>query len=185
MPHVIAVSCPSCQQEAMFEFAEAVRISRAEDVEYFRNSQHFEYVFQNRDAYKGHHRAFYYHGLLSNQMPQLDDLPDGYSIENWAHGPYLYRSHELDIGTVVCSRCSLRRKHHLNWPGDAHFRIEHRGETLWAFHKESLIDLIDFIASDDRNASQYKWHSFLRHLPKSFLGAKAREAVLKKLQRLL
>ena len=185
MPHVVSIACPNCKGHAEFEFAEAVAIENKGDVAFFLKSKHFEYVFQNKDNYVAHHRAFFFHGLPSSTLETISDLPKGYGPEDWAHSPYLYRTHGHDIGTLTCTSCSERKKHQLQWPQQAYFQIDYRNHVLWAFNEESLCDLIDFIRSDDRDTTKYRWSAFLRHVPSQFLGRKARESVVKKLEKLL
>ena len=184
MPHVVDIRCPGCQARAPFEFAEAVAIGKAV-VPYFRKSKHFEYVLQNDRTGHTHHYAVYFHGLVQSGLDNVVALPPGFGTDKWQHSPYLYRSRELDLGTVVCPRCSYRRKHKLNWPTEAFFQIEYRGQVLWAFHQESLQELIAYIASDDRRETRHKWAAFLRHVPSHFTAAKARASVVRRLEKLM
>ncbi|MES0826786.1 hypothetical protein [Ruegeria sp. SCP11] len=184
MPHHLAVRCPSCNAEAKFEFAETVRIKLKKDVDFFQKSTAFEYRLMENTGHGSWHAAIYYHGLCSSDMSDIKDLPDDYRPEDWRHSKYLYRSHGLDIGTVVCRSCLLRRKHDLIWPDDAYFQIEHNQHTLWAYDRETVSALIDYIGSRDRRKTG-NWGAFLRHVPSRFLQARARQPVLKKLDSLL
>jgi hypothetical protein len=57
--------------------------------------------------------------------------------------------------------------------------------VLWAFHRESAQELRKYLASEDRNRERYRWELFLRHIPATFMTAKARDAVVKRLDRIL
>ena len=150
MPHIVEIKCPSCAKLATFEFAEVVKISLKKDVGCFEESKSFDYkVFQDSCGHKWH-GAIYYAGLHGGSVDAINGLPEGYSPENWAHSQYLYRNHGLDIGSVRCSNCDTRKKYTLNWPNDSYFSIVHKGQLLWAFDRESTVELRDFIASSER-----------------------------------
>lgn len=86
-------------------------------------------------------------------------------------------------GVVTCPRCVARYAHRLSWPADAFYQIEYRGATLWAWNREYLIMVRDFIASDRRDTTGH--HYLRRKLPKVFLLAKRRAQLTSKLDRLL
>ncbi|MDD3481755.1 hypothetical protein [Azovibrio restrictus] len=185
MPHKVNVKCPQCGLCAEFEFAEVCRIELKADVEFFKNSTQFEYR-QFQDSC-GHywHGALYYAGLHGDPRVALENLPLGYNPSAWNHSKYLYRSHGMDIGSVHCEHCHLRKKHSLNWPSDAYYAVSYKDRVLWAFNRESACDLHGFILSKTRDISKYRWSSFLLHVPTVFKTQKAREFVAKKLFRLL
>lgn len=185
MPHVLDVRCPTCRNPAAFEFAEIVRIQRRDDVRYFQDSSWFEYRMFDGGVQGRWHGAVYYALLHGPPESTIRNLPPGYSPADWQHSPYLYRSHGTDEGAVACNVCGLRARHGLDWPNDAWFQIEYRGQVLWAFHRESAEELRKYIASEDRSREGYRWALFLRHIPTPFLTAKAREAVVQRLDRLL
>lgn len=186
MPHVLDISCPSCGGRASFEFAEVVRIKRRVDLDFFKESPFFEYrFFEEAWAGTSWHGALFFPGLESRTADAAAPLPEGYSASDWEHGRYLYRSHGLDLGVAACSSCGTREKHRLDWPKDAYYQVQHRGSLLWAFHRESAAELRDFVSSDERSREGYKWQSFLLHIPHEFLTRKARQHVVKCLDRLL
>jgi len=185
MPHRVSITCPACRSLANFEFAEVVRIKLRADVPYFQESDAFEYQLFEDSCGSRWHGAIFYHGLRESPSAAIRDLPEGYSPEDWDHSRYLYRSHGLDIGSVVCGSCDYRRKHALKWPDDAYFQIEYRRRVLWAFDRETAFELHTFIASDDRCRAASKWQAFLRHVPSHFLKQQARDTVTKKLKKLL
>ncbi len=185
MPHLVSVRCPQCNSEAKFEFAELVEIKLKQDIPFFQKSDVFEYCFFESTGSGRWHAAFYFHGLKSSSTNEIKDLPDGYHPEDWHHSPYLYRSHGYDVGTIICTTCFLRKKHDLIWPKEAFFQIEHKQRVLWAFDRETVVALIEFIKSRDRKKNKHKWSSFLRHIPTHFLQSGARKPILKKLGNLL
>lgn len=186
MPHVLDVRCPSCRGCARFEFAEVVRIKLLQDVPFFQGSAQFEYAFfLSNWAGQNWHGAIYFPGLHGSATTTIHGLPEGYEAAAWEHSKYLYRAHGLDLGSVTCSACSYRGKHELNWPADAFFQVDFRGQVLWAFHRESATELKAFVESTDRDRSKFRWERFLRHVPSSFLTAKVRPALVRRLEKML
>jgi hypothetical protein len=184
MPHVVEVRCPDCRSPATFEFAEVVRIRRKGEIPLFQKHRLLEYgILDGRAAAGRWHGAIFYAGLHARGTSALRGLPDGYSPSDWNHSRYFFRSHPLGLGAVVCPNCHVRRKHALHWPSDARFQIVYRGQCLWAFNRESAVALRDYVASGSRKRS--KWSSFLLHVPRTFLTAKARSHVVTLLDRVL
>jgi hypothetical protein len=185
MPHVLDVGCPDCGGHAKFEFAEAARIHLSKDLAYFRNSKEFDYFKVQEPAGGFCHIALYFHRLGRRDLAVIDDLPEGYSPEDWQHSQYLMRSHDAGTGAVSCAACGLKGKHDLDWPNDALFQIEYRGSVLWAFNRESACELLAFIESEDRTRNNFTYSNFLMKVPTVFLARKAREAVVKRLTKVL
>lgn len=185
MPHRVDVTCPTCRTGAEFEFAEVVRIKLKADVEFFRTCSSFEYQ-QFQDSC-GHywHGAVFFEGLHGSPHKAIHELPPGYSAEDWQHSKYLRSSRSCGLGSVRCAQCGLRGTHRLDWPNNAYYSIAYRGQVLWAFHRESALELQHYLLSTKRDVSQYRWASFLLHVPTIFKTHKARAAVAKQLQRLL
>ena len=85
----------------------------------------------------------------------------------------------LTNGLVQCQKCHSNRKHKLNWPNDAYWQWEIRGELLWAWDKAHAQTIYGFIKETIRPAR----HSYgLRYIPSHFLSAKARELVVRKME---
>jgi hypothetical protein len=185
MPHIVDVRCPKCFSHAIFEFAEIVRIHRNEDLEFFQESKQFDYK-KIQDS-NGHfwHGAIYFAGLHGNPIKSISNLPLGYEPNNWSHSGYLYRRYGHELGSVICQSCGLRLVKQLDWPKDAYFAISHKKFILWAFNRESALELLDYISASSRNLSKYKWKNFLLHLPTVFKSRKARSDIVKLLNRLL
>ena len=185
MPHYVDVKCTHCRNLAHFEFAEIVKINLKEDVPFFQDSSLFEYyLFSDHCGHKWH-GAIYFAGLHGGSVDAITELPDGYKPEYWKHSQYLMRNHGLDLGSIRCVSCNTNKMHTLDWPNEAFFSIGYKGKQLWAFDRESAIDLRDFITSTGRNIDNYKWRNFLLYVPSIFTSKKARESVTKLLDRLL
>ena len=184
MPHKVDIRCPSCDEYAVFEFAEIVKISLKKDVPFFEESVLFEYqMFKDSCGHKWH-GAIYYANLHGGSTEAIRNLPEGYKPENWNHSKYLYRNHGSDLGAVSCSKCHMRKPYTLQWPSDAYFSLPIKGEVLWAFNRESAVDLRDYIASSERKTKDHKWSSFLLHIPTTFKKQNVRGSVVKQIDRL-
>ena len=179
MPPILAVRCPDCEAGAVFEFAEMALIRRKADIPYFQSSKNFSVLDYYSSGWKK--LAIFWH-QLGNPLSAINDFPTGYDPGMWAHSEYLVRKGPGDLGTIVCAQCGLRRKHVLEWPGNAWFQIDYRGQVLWAFERSSMVALTNFIASKDRQKAGRPWAGFLMKIPSLFLEAKAREAILRKLR---
>ena len=118
-------------------------------------------------------------------MDAVDDLPEDYKPSDWHHSVSQGSPRRVDLGTLVCPACGKRRKHTLDWPQDAYYQIEHRGEVLWAFDRECASELLEYVKSSDRKREGYRYKLFLMKVPGVFLGQKVRGAISKKLQGLL
>ncbi len=183
MPYKLEVTCPKCSSCAVFDFSEIIKIAQKKDVEYFSKSKIFEYrQFQDFCGHKWH-AAIFYHGLHS--LANISDLPQGYSVDDFKHSKYSRQFPPFGLGAIICTKCMLRQKASLDWPKDAFYQCEFKGRSLWAFNRESLVDLKNFIASDTRQTGDYKYSGFLLHIPSIFLDRKNRGAVVKKLDKLL
>ncbi|MGI1936179.1 hypothetical protein ACRN98_05460 [Shewanella oncorhynchi] len=185
MPHQVDVRCPTCEEYALFEFAEIVKISKKEDVAFFQESNQFVYGrFQDSCGHYWH-AAIYFAGLHGSPEMALINLPEGYMPTDWQHSKYMHRRHRSDLGSVSCRHCGNRFVHNLRWPLDAYYAISYKGKELWAFNRDSAIELRDFIESKSRNISKYQWSNFLLHVPSIFKSHKARGEVTKLINRLL
>ena len=185
MPHQLDIKCPACQEKAQFEFAEVQKIFLKEDIDFFKSSKVFEYrKFQDSCGHYWH-GALYYAGLHGDPDIALGVLPQGYTPSDWKHSTYLYRSHNLEIGSVRCYCCGLRAKHKLQWPEDAYFSVSYKNQLLWAFNQESAQELHDYLLSFQREHLKYKWAAFLLHVPTVFKTRKASWTISKQLLRLV
>jgi len=185
MPHKVDIKCPACAEHSVFEFAEVVKIALKKDVPFFEQSDLFEYYLFKDSCGHNWHGATYYVNLHGGSTAAIRDLPEGYAPENWNHSKYLIRNHGLDLGAFSCTHCQTRKPYILQWPSDAFYSISYKGEVLWAFNRESAVELRDYIASNERKTEKYKWASFLLHIPTLFKKQNARDNVIKQINRVL
>lgn len=185
MPHQVDIKCPSCGKRTEFEFAETVKISLKKDVPFFKSSSLFDYhKFTDSCGHKWH-AALYYAKLHGGSTATIRDLPEGYDPENWDHSKYLYRCYSQGLGAFNCTSCYTRKKHTLDWSNDAFYSMSYKGNILWAFNRESMIELRDYIASNDRKVENYRWSNFLLHIPSVFKKQNVRLTVVKQINRIL
>ncbi|WP_210247206.1 hypothetical protein [Aliikangiella marina] len=185
MPHIVDIHCPNCLESAKFEFAEVVKIKLKKDVAFFKESNLFDYKLLVDSSGQRWHAAIYYPGLHGGSTLAIQGLPEGYKSSDWDHSRFLRQNRQPLLGSMSCKNCSQATKHLLRWPDEAYYTIEFKGSVLWAYHRESLIELRDFILSADRKEENYKWRNFLRHVPTTFKKQNARETVAKRLNRLI
>ena len=192
MPPILSVRCPNCTKHAIFEHVTAQPIQKNVDVDFFKKSPFFE--FQDVEGRPGY--AIYFPRLGRN-LENLESLPEGYDNKAWQHSKY-WRHRSSDMGVLQCNNCSCRRKHNLQWPEDAYFKVEYKGDWLWAFDRETAQLLLNYIESDERNktiigyiqAKTHKieikgHHSFLLKIPAKFQARNARDPIVKKLRKVL
>ncbi len=191
------IRCPECGGAANFAFA-TWQIIKKEDVKFFERSKDFE-VFKGQHSHGSYFRAALYYPGLNNNLENIHNLPEGYKASQWRHR-YWYSTppkEKYNAGTIRCTECLVQKKHQLNWPADAYFQIDHKGQTLWAYDRKFALKLLKYIESNDRDKTVY-WHPhgqpdklypaddwFLRKIPEHFQTAKARPAIVKKLKKLL
>ena len=185
MPHQVNIKCPSCSRCAQFEFAAIQRIQHKEDIDFFKNHHTFEYKrFQDSCGHYWH-GAIYYEGLHGLPTTAIHNLPKGYEPSSWSHSKSFCGYPRIDIGSVRCNFCHLRKKHTLQWPQEAYFQVSYKNQILWAFNIESTNELHDYLLSKSRDRSKYQWRSFLLHIPTLFKTYKARETITKQFSKLL
>jgi hypothetical protein len=88
-------------------------------------------------------------------------------------------------GYLSCLSCGLTKHHEINWPIDAYFKIEVKGNVLWAWDREHVVAIRNYIESKDRVRKPSKYLASLYHIPAVFKLAKNREACVKSLNDLL
>lgn len=91
-------------------------------------------------------------------------------------------------GRLSCLACGVNRTHEVDWPREAFYQVEYRDETLWAFDRTMMVDILAYLtAGADRDAVRRDspYATRLMRLPKVFLTAKAREALAGKIEALL
>lgn len=185
MPHVLDIKCPHCSGYSVFEFSEIVKIKEKKDVPFFQGNNLFEYqFFQGYDGQRWHGAIF--NALLhGGSTGAISGLPEGYNQTDWDHSRYLIRNHRLDWGAFRCNVCHSCEKYTLQWPEDAYFSIEYKTQLLWAFNRESFVELKNYIKSHDRDIKKFKWSGFLLHIPTIFKKQSARDSIVKKMDKAL
>lgn len=91
-------------------------------------------------------------------------------------------------GRLSCLACGLNRTHEVDWPREAFFQIDYRGETLWAFDRAMMVEILAYLnAGVNRDAvrSASPYALLLMRLPKALLAGKAREALATRIAALL
>ena len=119
-------------------------------------------------------RYYYLSGqtLVIEKYPNLIRRKSLQKDWDWDRGPYV----------IKCSKCHLVDTYLLDWPRDAYFQWSIRGHTLWAFSYAHAQALLKFIASDERDETQFGYHGrYLRKLPTHFITAKVRDLIVKKI----
>ena len=86
----------------------------------------------------------------------------------------------LTYGLVQCSHCHTNMKHRLNWPNDAFWKWDIRGEILWAWDRDHAKEILDYVKKAVR-PSRYSYT--LRYIPSHFLSAKVRGLVVQKMEK--
>jgi hypothetical protein len=123
-------------------------------------------------------------GFMIEKYPDTFPWKSPANPERHAQG---FRHGDPVWGVCTCGSCGYRAKHQLQWPEDAFYATEIRGQLLWAWNRTQVVALRAYIASTDRTytgiARDHFW--FLRYVPKHFLEVKHRAEALKKLDRLL
>lgn len=189
---ILAVACEVCAQSASFEFANILKIRVKSDIPYFEKSKHFDILDRKGwGRYKVYYHAIHYPGI-SPALENIEDLPENCQPEEWNQGSFYPNIiHNVHFGVLRCDHCKNVLKHKLDWPKDAYFQIEYKGESLWAYDRKFAIKLINYIKSKDRKkridaqSSYAVQDSFLRKIPEHFQTAKARDEIVKKLEKKL
>jgi len=91
-------------------------------------------------------------------------------------------------GRLSCLDCGLNRTHEVDWPREAFYQLEYRGETLWGFDRAMMAEILAYLgAGPDRDKVRRNSPHATRllRLPKPFLAAKARETLVAKIEALL
>lgn len=94
--------------------------------------------------------------------------------------------HREVVGVCLCPTCTYNKKHKLNWPADAYYSVSVCGRELWAWDRDYLVALRQYIASTDREVhGHWKHQVFLKYIPKEFLNVRRRSVVLKAIDGIL
>jgi len=171
------VVCPDCSACARFEYAWQVHIKTRKDQEKFKALKAFEVQTYPDGCGHTRHCALVYGKL--NMVEQ--HLPEGYALSDFVpvHRYYLGGGDLRWRGQITCSACGLQCRDILTWPADAYFKIDYKGETLWAYNRRWAGMLRNFIEDGESHASIF------RKIPAHFRNAKARDEVIKRLDKIL
>jgi hypothetical protein len=184
MPKLLSIKCPSCTRKAEFEFATFVVIKLKKDVVFFRNHPTLVYRLQTDSCGHKRHTAYYFPGLHGEPSKAIHNLPSRYDASDWNHSKYPIGTRH-NIGSVRCQQCHYRSIKAINWPNEAYYNVEIKGQTLWSFNTDSTLELRAYIHSKDRQINNYTYRDFLFHLPTNFKTKKMRDKITKKLDQLL
>ncbi len=86
----------------------------------------------------------------------------------------------LTYGLSRCTKCHNASKHLLQWPQDAYWQWEIRGEVLWAWNRKHAITILEYVKKVIRPS---RYSPNLRYIPSHFLSSKVRDQVVIKVER--
>ena len=84
----------------------------------------------------------------------------------------------LTRGLIQCAHCHSNRTYKLNWPDDAYWQWQIRGELLWAWDRDHARIILDYVSAQVRPSRR---SSELKYIPSHFLTAKVRGLVVTKM----
>lgn len=184
MPDKINITCPSCRGRAIFRFAHILRLDRKADVSLFEKD-YFEFRYFNERHAKKWPGILFFPKQLSGRNWQKK-LPEKYQKQRTI--PHMAKNACTDgtsLGLVSCHKCFSESKHTLDWPNDAYYAIEHKGNLLWAYDKEMMIEIKDYIQTTVRGNLFAIESIIIRHLPTVFKLVRNRDAIVKKINKLI
>ena len=103
-------------------------------------------------------------------------------LEHWSGESSGSGYRVLAKGVSVCGDCHTTRRHELNWPQDAYWTFTVRGKTLWAWDREHVERIRDFVSQKIRPSRR---SPELRYIPSHFFLSKNRKDLLARLDRAL
>jgi hypothetical protein len=160
-PREVEIVCPRCSSMALLDLA-------VFDYEHWSGNK--------PDLSSDPHRHFWNNVIVTERYP---------AIVRWS-APSGNQRPRRDMGVVRCSSCALIDRHDLSWPEDAYWKWDVADSTLWAWTRAHATAIRSYVAQALREASTFpEWEQSLRHLPKQFLAAKARDEVVRKIDRSL
>jgi hypothetical protein len=112
-------------------------------------------------------------GFAVERFPEV--LPWRDRDNPWVAGPG-----KANWGVIACPACGLRRKHPLDWPKEAFYRAEVSAALLWAYSREHLIQIQDYVAGDRTRRGGFD----MNRVPREFLQVRNRARVLKAIDRM-
>lgn len=88
------------------------------------------------------------------------------------------------LAKLNCLHCGYNKEQQIKWPRDAYWTFDIKGEILWAWSKEHSEAILEHINSKEREQSS-KYGSSFYHIPKHFKLAKNRDAVVRKIKKVI
>lgn len=178
-PTQMTIACPACRGPALFRRIRGLRLTSPEAIARLGALAHFQII---EDGH-GLPIALYRYGLGAPLPENIPELTPAEARELSMTGPW---PPHRDEGSVVCETCGHRAAHRVNWPAEAFYQVEHRGEVLWAWNRGQAEALLRLAESPGMKPQEDRIHGdFLKRVPTGFFTAKARDAVARKLRRCL
>ena len=201
-PTTVSIVCPKCAHEALFSFVHLIRIENdLELIEFFKKSRYFDYFsFKDEVGYSGY-GVKYFEQLFGPLESHVDSLPpkliqqiknnksewfipfkgvNAFCIPLERYNQRVTMVADKNEGSWRCYSCYRCSKHVLNWPIDAYYSVEYKGQILWAFNKESAQEVLAYLQQKKCNKDD-KYYNLIKRIPAIFTSSKARDSVIKKL----
>ncbi|EKE76146.1 hypothetical protein [Gallaecimonas xiamenensis] len=171
LPAPIEVRCPHCQGQAFFE----------EPFE-FHSARHFDASAEHRPVHRwsnwlvverfpSHYR--WKAPRSSGAYIRSGGYQEGGVPESEGGYPLMTQ------GLIRCPACHQQSRRRLQWPTDAYWQWQIRGQCLWAWDRQHALAILAYVQADNRPSR--RGGSPVRYVPSHFLTAKIRELVVRKL----
>jgi hypothetical protein len=115
----LAVSCPSCRCEAVFTSP---------------------YGFLRREAAERAAGDSRLQGVRWSGGFVVVRFPDTFPWRD-RNNPYTQHRRGQIWGVISCGQCAFRKKHLLDWPADAFYKIDSPAGMLWAYTRAHLVQI--------------------------------------------
>lgn len=179
----LSVKCPECGKEATFNYAQVIRLEKKADASLFDQQWFVAKTFKTEYSK--------WPGMLFFPRPNAvcswqEKCPEKYRhASSWPHMANASGTDGVDLGYLYCPQCHFAAKHVLNWPADAYYTIQYRDHVLWAFNRDMMVEIRNYIHAPTRSDLYPVEPVIIRHLPTFFKRAKNRDTLVKKLDKLL
>lgn len=178
-PTQMTIACPACRGPALFRRIRGLRLHSAEARARLGALAHFQILEDGHGA----PIALYRYGLGAPLPENIPELTPEEARSLPMDGPW---PPHHDEGSVLCEGCGHRAAHRVTWPAEAYYQVEHRGEVLWAWTRGQAEALLRLAETPGMKPQEDRIHGdFLKRVPTVFFTAKARDAVARKLRKLL
>lgn len=96
------------------------------------------------------------------------------------------RTYRRFKGKIACLACGCNKVSEISWPDQAYYQTSYRGIFLWAWNRDYLLVLLDWISSRIRKEDDYSQYIyFLACLPRSIVLARIRAGLINKINKML